>query len=115
MSILVDCQMYGSETATPDFLLDHILIDFVHGRAVLVAASVVCACIERFLDGFAAGGCAAVMSYRALVGGRGHVLDHLRTAMIGGGREVDVYAVRGEDAMRSLDLGRRSRALLRGW
>lgn len=85
--------MNGAKAAATDLLLDHILIDFVHGRAVLVAASIVCACIQRFLDGFAARGRAAVMSYRALVGGCGHVLYHLWTAMVGGGWEIDMNAM----------------------
>lgn len=39
----------------------------------------------------------------ALVGGHRHVLDHLRTAIVGGGREIDMDAMARQDAS-GLDL-----------
>ena len=39
-----------------------------------------------------------MVSYWALVCGHGHVLDHLRTAIVGGGREIDMDAMAGQNA-----------------
>ena len=54
VSILVHGEMDGTEATTTNLLLYHVLIDPVHGRTVIVAAAVVCARIERFLDSSAA-------------------------------------------------------------
>jgi hypothetical protein len=48
LAILVHGQVYGAEAAATDLLLDRILIYPVHGRAVVVAAAIVRACIKRF-------------------------------------------------------------------
>jgi hypothetical protein len=54
LAILVHGQVYGAEAAATDLLLDGILIYPVHGRAVVVAAAIMRACIESFFDGSAA-------------------------------------------------------------
>lgn len=53
MPILVHSQMHGTEATAANFLLDHILIYAVHGGTVLVAAPIMRAGIECFLDSFA--------------------------------------------------------------
>lgn len=95
--------MYGAEATTANLLLDHILVYPVDGRAIIITAAIVCTGIESLFDSSAARRCSAVVSNWALVGGHRHVLDHLRTAMVGGGREIDMDAMAGQDAS-GLDL-----------
>lgn len=98
MPILVHGQVDGAEATTPNLLLDDILVYPVHGGAVIVAAAIVGASIESFLDSVAARGRSSVVSNGALVGWHGKVLDHLRTAGFRGGRKVDMDSVAGQDA-----------------
>lgn len=102
-SILVDRQVYGAEAAATNLLLDHILIYPVDGGAVIIAAAIVGAGIEGLFHSSAARRCSAVVSDGTLVGGHRHVLDHLRTAMVGCGREIDMDAMAGQYAS-GLDL-----------
>jgi hypothetical protein len=95
--------MYGAEATTANLLLDHILVYPVDGGTVIIAAAIVGAGIERLFDSSATRGCSAVVSDGALVAGRRHVLDHLRTAIVGGGGEIDMDAMAGQDAS-GLDL-----------
>jgi len=95
--------VYGAEATAANLLLDHILVYPMDGGTVIVAAAIVGAGIEGLFDSSAARGCTAVVSDGALVGGRRHVLDHLRTAIVGGGGEIDMDAMAGQDAS-GLDL-----------
>jgi len=95
--------MYGAEAAATDLLFDRILIYPVDGRAIVIAAAIVRARIEGLFDSSAARGCSSVVPDGTLVGGHRHVLDHLRTAIVGGGREIDMDAMAGQDAS-GLDL-----------
>jgi hypothetical protein len=85
--------VYGAEATATNLLFDGILVYPVDGRTVVVAAAIVRARIERLFDSSAARGCSTVVSYRALVCGHRHVLDHLRTTIVGGGREIDMDAM----------------------
>jgi hypothetical protein len=98
LAILVHSQVNGAEAAAADLLLDHILVYPVHGGAVVVAAAIVRAGIEGFFDGAAARGSPSVVSDGTLVGRHGHVLDHLRAAVVGGRGEIDMDAMAGQDA-----------------
>ena len=95
--------MDGAEATATNLLFDRILVYPVDGRTVVIAAAIVRAGIECLFDSSATGGCSTVVSYRALVCRHRHVLDHLRTTIVGGGREVDVNAMAGQDA-NGLDL-----------
>lgn len=95
--------MYGAKAPAANLLLDHILVYPVDGGTVIVAAAIVGAGVEGLFDSSAARRCSAVVSDWALVGGHRHVLDHLRTAIVGGGREIDMDAMAGQDAS-GLDL-----------
>lgn len=112
MPILVHGQVDGAEATAPNLLLDNILVYPVHGGAVVVAAAIMCARIEGFLDGVAARRRSAVVSDGALVGRDGHVLDQLWAAGIGGGWKVNVNSVAWKDA-GGFDLGRRGRSRAR--
>lgn len=90
--------MYGAEAAATNLLLDHILVYPVYGGTVIIAATVVGTRIKGLFDSSAARGCSAVVSDGALVGGQRHVLDHLRTAIVGGGRKIDMDAMAGQNA-----------------
>ena len=89
--------MYGAEAAATNLLLDHILIYPVDGGTVIIAAAIVGARIKGLFDSSAARGSSTVVSDGALVGGHRHVLDQLRTAIVGGGREIDMDAMAGQN------------------
>jgi len=95
--------VYGAEAAATNLLFDRILVYLVDSRAVIIAAAIVRARIKRLFDSSAARRCSAVVSDGTLVGGQRHVLDHLRTAIVGGRREIDMDAMAGQNAS-GLDL-----------
>jgi hypothetical protein len=111
--ILVHGQVDGAEAAAPNLLLDDILIYPVYGGAVIVAATIMGAGIEGFLDSVAARRRSTVVSNGALVSRDGNMLDQLWTAAVGGGRKVNVNAVAWKDA-GGFDLGGRGRSRARG-
>lgn len=63
--------MYGAEAASPNLLLDDVLIDAVDGAAIVFTAAIVRACVERLLDALGLGGDSAVVTDGALVCRRG--------------------------------------------
>lgn len=50
VSKLVDREVHRSKGAPADFLLDHILVDSVFSSSVILARSVLRACVERLLS-----------------------------------------------------------------
>lgn len=75
--ILIYCQMHGTKAASPNLLLDIVLVDAVDSPTVVVAATIVGAGVKCLLDTFGPGGSSAVVAERALVGRGGSYMTRV--------------------------------------